>query len=154
MVKGWIGTIVVGMAILFLLVQAVPYGRDHTNPPVRQEPVWDGPRTRELAARACFDCHSNLTDWPWYSNLAPVSWLVQRDVHEGRRKVNFSEWDRPQKEAGESAKATRKGEMPPWYYPWARLSAAERDALVQGLAASLGQGEGGGRGEGAERHKR
>ena len=62
----------------FLLIQLVPFGRDHTNPPVVQEPKWDSPATRELAKRACFDCHSNETVWPWYSNIAPVSWLVAR----------------------------------------------------------------------------
>src|SRR5690349_11025724 len=62
---------------LFLLIQAVPYGRAHTNPPVVSEPHWDSPRTRELAKRACFDCHSNETRWPWYSHVAPMSWVLQ-----------------------------------------------------------------------------
>jgi hypothetical protein len=71
-----------------------------------------------------------------------VSWLAQRDVDEGRRELNFSEWDRPQKEAHESAKTVRRGSMPPWFYvlprPHARLSAAERDALIAGLEATFG----------------
>jgi len=84
------------LIVLFLLVgvaiaiQAVPYGRHHGNPPVLAEPSWDSPQTRVLTARACFDCHSNATVWPWYSNIAPISWLVQHDVDEGRRAVNFS----------------------------------------------------------------
>ena len=45
-----------------------------------------------ILQRACYDCHSDLTRWPWYSNVAPVSWLVIDDVNEGRRQVNFSEW--------------------------------------------------------------
>ena len=49
---------------MFAVMQLVPYGRAHTNPPVIAEPAWDSPRTRELAARACFDCHSNETKWP------------------------------------------------------------------------------------------
>jgi hypothetical protein len=101
--------------------------------------------TRALAVRACYDCHSNETVWPWYSFVAPVSWLAQRDVDEGRRKLNFSEWDQPQKEARESAKAVRKGEMPPWFYalvqPDARLTAAESEALIAGLGATLGTKE-------------
>lgn len=129
---------VVGLIVLFVLIQLVPYGRAHTNPPVRQELAWDSAQTRELAARACFDCHSNETRWPWYSNVAPVSWLVQRDVDAGRTKLNFSEWGRRQKEAEESVKTVRKGEMPPWYYPWARLSAEERQALIRGLTTSVG----------------
>jgi len=125
-----------------LIIQLVPYGRNHTNPPVTMEPRWDRPRTRALAVRACFDCHSNETVWPWYSSVAPVSWLVQRDVDEGRRELNFSEWHRPQREAHESAGTMRKGEMPPWFYAvgvrHARLTAEERSALVAGLAATLG----------------
>jgi len=123
-------------------MQAVPYGRGHTNPPMRVEPRWDRPETRVLTARACFDCHSNETVWPWYSHVAPVSWLVQRDVDEGRRKLNFSEWERSQREAHESAKTVRKGEMPPWFYtpthPEARLTSAEAQALIRGLEATLG----------------
>lgn len=134
--KGSLG----GLVLVFILIQGVPYGKDHTNPPVRAEPAWDSPRTRELAARACFDCHSNETVWPWYSNLAPVSWLVQRDVKKGRRELNFSEWDKSQKEARESAKEVRKGKMPPWYYPWGWLSSAERKELIRGLEATLGRG--------------
>ena len=68
----------------FLLMQFVPYGRNHSNPPVISEPHWDSPQTRELAVDACFDCHSNETNWPWYSNIAPVSWMVQRHTDEGR----------------------------------------------------------------------
>jgi len=104
------------MLAVGLGIQAVPYGRQHTNPPVVAEPNWDDPQTRALTARACFDCHSNETVWPWYSNVAPISWLVQRDVDEGRRTLNFSEWNRAQKEARESAKTVREGEMPPWIY--------------------------------------
>ena len=134
------GLIVVAMVAM----QLVPYGRAHTNPPVTAEPRWDSPGTRALAVRACFDCHSNETVWPWYAGIAPVSWLIQRDVTEGRRELNYSEWDRPQKEAHESAKTVRKGEMPPWFYAWpgtsTRLSAEERAALVAGLDATFGGG--------------
>ena len=133
---GWAG--LVG-ALLLVVVQLLPLGRDHTNPPVRKEPSWDAPETRALALRACFDCHSNETVWPWYSNVAPVSWLIESDVARGRKELNFSEWDRPQREARESAGKVRKGSMPPWYYPWARLTGAESQALVQGLEGTLGR---------------
>ncbi len=129
------------VAAVGLVIQAVPYGRRHMNPPVLAEPTWDTAQTRALAARACFDCHSNDTVWPWYSSVAPMSWLVQRDVDEGRRALNFSEWNRPQKEAREAAKTVRQGEMPPWIYrlraTQARLSPAEREALIRGLTATL-----------------
>ncbi len=62
----------------FLLIQLVPYGRNHTNPPVIQEPAWDSPQTQELFTRACADCHSNTTVWPWYSNVAPCLAVVQQ----------------------------------------------------------------------------
>jgi hypothetical protein len=88
-----IGWFALAGAAFFLPIQAVPYGRSHGNPPTTAEPRWDSPLTRELAARACFDCHSNLTSWPWYSNIAPVSWLIQRDVDGGRGSLNFSEWN-------------------------------------------------------------
>jgi mono/diheme cytochrome c family protein len=135
----WLG---IGLVAALLILQLVPYGRRHTNPAGRVEPRWDAPATRTLAVRACFDCHSNETVWPWYSHVAPISWLAQRDVDEGRRKLNFSEWDGPQKEAHESAKTVRKGEMPPWFYvpvhPDARMTPAETQALIAGLEATLG----------------
>ena len=130
------------LIVVTVVIQLVPYGRRHTNPTVTQEPRWDQPRTRALAARACFDCHSNETVWPWYSHVAPVSWLLQRDVEEGRRALNYSEWDRGQREARESAKSVRNGEMPPWFYAWpgtsAHLAAAERAELIAGLTATFG----------------
>lgn len=132
---------------LFIGIQFVPYGHDHSNPPVVKEPSWDQPATRQLAVRACFDCHSNETRWPWYSHVAPVSWLVQRDVEEGRRVLNFSEWHRTYDEAGESAEVILAGEMPLRNYlfmhPSARLSPEERRALAQGLTATLGTSAGG-----------
>lgn len=137
-IKSTLRWLLAGLLGLIIVIQFVPYRRGRTNPPVRAEPGWDNPRTRELAVRACFDCHSNETVWPWYSNIAPASWLIQSDVTVGRRKLNFSEWDRPQEEAHESAKALRKGTMPPWYYPWATLSSPEQQALIQGLEATLG----------------
>jgi hypothetical protein len=56
--------ILMGAVLLLLTIQGVPYGRRHTNPPVRVEPRWDSPGTRALTVRACFDCHSNETVWP------------------------------------------------------------------------------------------
>jgi mono/diheme cytochrome c family protein len=133
-----------GLAVLLgglLATQLVPYGRDHENPPVVAEPSWDSAQTRELAVRACFDCHSNETVWPWYSNVAPLSWLVQRDVEEGREEINLSEWNRPQ-EGEESAETVGDRSMPPRSYllthPDARLTDAELAALADGLAATLG----------------
>lgn len=135
----WSGIAIVALAIA---IQFVPYGRDHSNPPVQGEPSWDSPETRTLVERACFDCHSNETDWPWYSHVAPASWLVQRDVMQGRETLNFSEWPQNGDEASEAAEAVQEGEMPmaiyTWLHPEARLSDAERQRLVQGLRATFG----------------
>ncbi len=136
----WLKRVVIAMAGMAIVIQFVPYGRAHDNPPVVAEPAWDSAMTRELAVRACFNCHSNETEWPWYSNLAPMSWMVQRDVDEGRDALNFSEWHLPQEEADESAETVRDGEMPPRIYQLtrARLSDEELDRLAQGLATTLG----------------
>jgi mono/diheme cytochrome c family protein len=133
--------VVGALVVVAIAIQFVPYGRPGPNPPTSREPRWDSPRTRELAARACFDCHSNNTQYPWYSYVAPVSWLVKSDVDEAHTKLNFSEWDGVQREAGEAAEKVEKGEMPLWYYvplhPDARLSAEEKQALIDGLRATI-----------------
>lgn len=150
----WVKGISVALLGVFLVVQLVPYGRDHENPPVVAEPSWDSMQTRDLAVRACFDCHSNETVWPWYSHVAPVSWLVQWDVEEGREHLNYSEWNR-QQEGDESAETVREGSMPPSSYflthSDARLTDAELTALTDGLAATFGDdSEGGGENEDEE----
>jgi hypothetical protein len=138
-------TIVVVLLVLLaalVAIQLVPYGRNHTNPPVTGEPAWNSPETRALAKRACFDCHSNESVWPWYSNIAPASWLIQRDVDEGRAKLNFSAWGQGEQEVDDSAELIRDGEMPPWFYlplhSEANLTAAEKQALIQGLQVLSG----------------
>ena len=131
-----------GLVALFLIVQLIPYGRVHDNPAPLREPPWDSPRTRELAARACFDCHSNQTAWPWYSHIAPASWYVRRHVEEGRGALNFSEYGLGTQETSDADTVVRNGTMPPAYYtpfhPTARLTAIERDELVRGLQATFG----------------
>ncbi len=126
---------------LLLVIQLVPYGRAHQNPPVVREPAWDTPATRALAVRACFDCHSHQTRWPWYSHVAPASWMVQHDVDEGRSVLDFSDWTRHYEEAGDAAEEVREGDMPPATYllahPEARLSPEEKAALERGLTATL-----------------
>ncbi len=131
-----------GLLLLLMLIQAVPYGRDHTNPPVLKEPQWDSAATRAFAVRSCFDCHSNQTNWKWYSNIAPASWLIQRDVNGGRATLNFSEWNRPQDTGvGDISEAVRSGSMPPWFYvvlhPNASLSKHDQEAFIRGLQATF-----------------
>jgi hypothetical protein len=131
--------------LVFALAQAIPYGRSHRNPPVRTVIRWDSPRTERLARGACLDCHSNLTVWPWYSNVAPISWLVQHDVEDGRSALNLSTLDlrsaRGSEIIGEVGEKVRSGEMPPLQYKLvhgaARLSGTERTELADGLLLTL-----------------
>ena len=135
---GWL--IVAGMVVLGLL-QLVPYGRDHTNPPVVQEPQWDSPETRQIANADCFQCHSNETEWPWYSNIAPASWLIYNDVAEGRDQFNFSDWGNNPGELDEMIEQVQEGSMPPiqyWmFHPGSRLTSVQKEAFIQGLKASI-----------------
>jgi hypothetical protein len=136
--KGTLPLIVIGLMVFGLLIQLIPYSHNHTNPPVNAEPAWDSPETRVLAQRACFDCHSNETRWPWYSNIAPVSWLVYHDVMEGRMHINFSDWNRPEEQhADEFQEVFEENSMPPVNYlllhPEARLSPEEKQKLFDGL---------------------
>ena len=120
----------------------VPYGRTQSNPPVVQEPAWDSAQTRILFARACNDCHSNQTEWSRLSNAAPLSWLTQWAVDEGRKVFNVSEWPSGGRQAGNIARSVQRGEMPPEIYvslyPETRLTETEQQALIRGLRATFG----------------
>jgi len=134
--------VLLGMVVLFgVAIQFVPTSVSRINPPVQAEPPWDSPATRDAFYRSCGDCHSNQTTWPWYSRVAPVSWLIASDVAEGRGRLNVSEWNRRQRAADEATEAVVEGEMPlPIYlimHPNARLSTEERQTLALGLEASF-----------------
>src|SRR6478736_587769 len=121
--------VIVGVAIQF-----VPYGRDHTNPQTVQEIKWNTPQTRALAQDACFACQANLTEWPWYASVAPASWLTQHDVEDGRAKLNFSEWQRPQEaNLQEVVEAIRGKHMPPLQYRAVHSDARLNDTQRQEL---------------------
>ncbi len=131
----------IGIAVVvFLLIQLVPYGRSsHTNPRVSNPFKWTDPQAEAIARESCYDCHSNETKWWWATNIAPFSWLVQRDVDEGRANLNFSEWDgQPPVDAIQESVS---GEMPPFQYaiihPGAKLTDAEKQTLVQGYGAGM-----------------
>jgi hypothetical protein len=137
-VKSVLAILVAGIAI-----QLIPFGRNHANPPVVREPAWNSLATRDLAKKACFDCHSNETTWPWYSKIAPFSWLVYWDVVEGRKELNFSDWrdgSRKSEQAAEIVKEVLEGEMPPLQYyiahPEAKLDDRSKKLLIDGLAAT------------------
>lgn len=142
-----IGKILGGLAVTAIAIQFIPYGKDHTNPPIISEPTWDSPRTKELFDNACANCHSHQTTYPWYSNVAPLSWLIARDIDEGREHFNVSAWGAQKKNEGEdAAKETREGSMPPWFYlpthPEAKLTDAEKKELITGLEKTFGKEEG------------
>jgi len=133
-----------------LIIQLIPYGKDHSNPPVNGEPAWSSPRTRELMVNACFGCHSNSVEYPAYASVAPISWTVQSHVDEGIDKVNYQEWNSQQGEADETIEVIREGSMSPSYYtmfgmhPEAKLTDAEISELIAGLLATPGFSEGDG----------
>ena len=131
--------LVLVLVALLVLIQLVPYGRDHTNPPVQAQAKIANPEVQKLWDKSCADCHSNLTTWPWYSNVAPMSWLIQDHVDEGRTKMNLSKWQTmPQPDMGEVRKQITSGEMPPWNYSLIHgsLSAQDKKVLVAGLAGT------------------
>ena len=119
----------------FVLLQAIRI--EKSNPPVRSDISAD-PAIKSILRRACYNCHSNETVWPWYSNVAPASWLIETDVNDGRRHLNFSEWgtyssDTQSHKLEDIADEMGTGEMPPWYYTLAhsdsRLSSDERSQI-------------------------
>jgi hypothetical protein len=100
---------------------------------------WDSPQTQQLWQRACADCHSNQTQWPWYTAIAPGSWLTAEHVNGGRQRFNISVRSG---RAGESVQQIRSGQMPLADYvlihPNANLTAAEKQELMQGLQKTFG----------------
>lgn len=107
-----------GLAVAIVAIQLVPV--DRTSPPVAADLAAPA-NVRAVLKRACYDCHSNETTWPWYSRVAPLSWLVARDVREGRKELNFSDWGsyagkRQARKLKEVREQVADGEMPPWFY--------------------------------------
>jgi hypothetical protein len=134
----------------FALIQAVPYGHNHTNPSNynrQYEPSWDSTATRDLVVRACYGCHSNEVKYPSYSKIAPISWMVASHIDEGRGALNFSTVNKysssdVNRMLGRAIHVIQEGSMPPSYYthfgkhPEAKLTAAEKEQLVAGLSAT------------------
>ena len=125
----------IALFLTLLLIQFVPVRR--TNPPIETE-ITTPDHVKIILRKACYDCHSNTTRWPWYSSIAPVSWLIARDITRGREELNFTAWNRytPKKQASLREDAWKKvedGDMPPLLYrlmhPEARLAHAEKEVL-------------------------
>lgn len=140
-------TAVIGMGVA-VAVQFVPYGWRHPNPPVTMDAPWPDAASERIARESCYSCHSNETDWPPYSYVAPFSWLVRSDVDSGRDELNFSTWDRDDGEADDAIESIVAGSMPPDRYTMihrgARLSDEEAQRLVDALAALDAQRDNGG----------
>lgn len=137
--------IAIGAVLTFVLIQAVPYGRNHNayDPSTAGELKWDSPRTRELTVNACYGCHSNQVEYPTYASVAPISWAIQSHIDEGREKLNFSTFTTRSHGFDEAVEVIQDGSMPPGYYtafgrhPEARLTDSEIQELVAGLKATL-----------------
>ena len=131
----------VAFATALVLIQFVPVSR--TNPPVTGE-IPAPPEVKAVLKKSCYDCHSNESIWPWYSRVAPISWLVVRDVNEARSEMNFSEWNQmtPKAQAHklkECIEEIEEKEMPLKIYlplhPEARLSDSDVATLRAWIAS-------------------
>jgi len=156
-----IGSLILGVtAAVLVFIQLVPTGR--SNPPERGALVIRDAAVADVFDRACADCHTNRTTWPWYSKVAPVSWWVVDHVEEGREHMNLSDWASLSTEDRDHAmeevvEVMEEGEMPlrsyTWGHPEARLTDAERETLVAWARAKRAElrgsrsGEGGGSSE-------
>ncbi len=111
---------IIALAVLVIVIQFIPKNlpetsEDRTNDFILLENPPE--QIKEILTTSCYDCHSNQTVYPWYSYVAPFSWLVVRDVREGRKELNFSEWGdlskrRKVKLLGDIAEEVESGEMP------------------------------------------
>ncbi len=128
---------------MVVAIQLVPYGWSKPNPPVRAAAVWPDAESERIARTSCYACHSNETEWPPYSYVAPMSWLVRRDVEQGRDELNFSDWDDDASEADDAIETIEDGSMPPRQYTLihrdARLDADEAAVLADALRR-IGEG--------------
>lgn len=125
--------------VLLLAIQLVPYGWTHSNPPVTSDAPWPDPAAEAIARESCYSCHSNETEWPAYSYVAPMSWLVRRDVDQGRAELNFSEWGTTDGDADDAIDEIEDGAMPPRQYTLIHRSAQLTDEEAATLLAALAQ---------------
>jgi hypothetical protein len=135
--------VVLPVGALLVAMQLVPYGWSHPNPPVTAPVSVASPEAQRLLRESCADCHTNETRWPWYSHVAPMSWLVRWDVEQGRDAMNLSTGTG---ELDEAHDAVEDGSMPPARYVLihrsARLTGAEREVLRRALDELDERGDG------------
>jgi Haem-binding domain len=136
-------TALVAVAAALVTAQFVPAKRVN---PRAEGTLVAPPKIEATLRRACYDCHSNETRWPWYSRVAPFSWFIVRDVNLGRKEINFSEWGsyypRTRRRKLEwMGRALHEEEMPPWSYrlmhPGSRLTEADRAGLLRWIESAL-----------------
>ncbi len=128
-------TIIIILIVALVVIQFIPVSK--TNPPVTGE-INAPESVMKVFKTSCYDCHSNEVVWPWYSRVAPVSWLVAYDVNEARDHFNFSEWSSDSAEDRQDNREeiweeVEEGHMPLWYYvimhPEAKLSAEDKEII-------------------------
>lgn len=134
--KTWIVKGAVVLVVVLVAIQFIPVER--VNSPVESD--IDAPAdVKAILKRSCYDCHSNETTWPWYARVAPGSWLIAKDVREGRRELNFSVWNkftgaRRARKFKEIVEQIEQDKMPQWYYivlhPDAKLSTGDKTTLI------------------------
>ena len=137
--RKWVVSIGLVAIAGFALIQLVPYGWTHSNPPVVQDAPWPDAASEAIARESCYSCHSNETDWPVYSYVAPMSWLVRADVDKARDELNFSDWDESRGDADKAVESIEDGAMPLPRYTMIHRSARLTDAEAQHLIAALEQ---------------
>lgn len=134
--------VLIALVIGLIVIQFIPSSFSRVNPPVTGEPAWDSPETRATFMTACADCHSNQSRFPWYSTIAPGSWLIENDIQNGRRHFNISEWDRSQRGGDDAAREVQRGSMPIGPYlllhPEANFTVEQKVKFVQGLMKTFG----------------
>lgn len=139
----WPKRIAVATVFLLMAIQLIPVNR--SNPTVEPSRTISATLAmpddvKVVFERSCNNCHSNETAWPWYSYVAPVSWIVAHDVHQARKVMNLSEWStysaqRKEDRLEEICEQVIKGDMPDRKYAIfhrkAKLTPQERDAVCQ-----------------------
>ena len=133
--RRWLLRLVLAAVVLLLVIQVLPIGKIHNSAASKEAP-WPDAESKQIAVASCYDCHSNHTKLLWYDKVAPVSWYVANHIDEGKRTLNFDEWDKPQN-VHEMTESVQEGGMPLSSYtlmhPSGKLTPAEKTKLVAAL---------------------
>ena len=125
------------LALLLVFFALQLFQPEKTNPEKKGE-ITAPISVMEILSKSCYNCHSNATEWPWYSEISPISWWINSDVVNGREALNFSEWNtythlKQRAVLKEVLKETEEGDMPPWYYvlmhPSSNLKLEDRERI-------------------------